>query len=147
MFKNPFGSAGRIRRLEYGISYIIYFVYLSFLTLILDGTGLVKDGDTLAEVLILYFALSPGLWFIITQGAKRCHDRNNSGWWQVIPFYGFWMLFAPGDIGRNDYGVNPKALYYDLKDDDGPEQFTRERTDPTPIDDVDEYGIIKMQKP
>jgi len=52
----------------------------------------------------------------VAQAAKRCHDRNNSGWWKLIPFYGFWMLFADGDIGDNDYGENPKGLSYDFAD-------------------------------
>lgn len=59
---------------------------------------------------VLYIFLIPVYWFIWAQGAKRCHDRNNTGWFQIIPFYGFWMLFADGDYGENDYGPNPKGL-------------------------------------
>ncbi|WP_449437398.1 DUF805 domain-containing protein [Pedobacter steynii] len=76
------------------------------------------------------------VWFMLAQGAKRCHDRNNNGWWQFIPFYGFWMLFVPGDVGDNKYGPNPKGLNYDSMgeiNDHGIE----------PIDDVDEDEIIK----
>ena len=50
-----------------------------------------------------------GFWFMTAQGAKRCHDRNNSGWYQFIPLYGLWMLFADGDVGENDYGPDPKG--------------------------------------
>jgi len=49
------------------------------------------------------------LWFIWTQGAKRCHDRGNSGWYMFISFYGFWMLFADSEYGANEYGENPRA--------------------------------------
>ena len=52
--------------------------------------------------------LVPYFWFIWAQGAKRCHDRGNSGWYQIIPFYGLWMLFAEGEIGTNEYGNSPK---------------------------------------
>ncbi|MHA4894658.1 DUF805 domain-containing protein [Pedobacter sp. PWIIR3] len=67
-----------------------------------------------ATSIILFFLLTiPLFWFIFAQGAKRCHDRGNEGWWQFIPLYGFWMLFADGDIGRNEYEASPKKLPYD----------------------------------
>ena len=113
MFKNPFSIQGRIRRLEYGLSYIIYFVYLFLEIIILTVGGLIGDIDNPRDTITLYLLASPAIWFMIAQGAKRCHDRNNSGWWQLIPFYGFWMLFADGDIGPNDYGGNPKGLNYE----------------------------------
>ena len=51
----------------------------------------------------------PLLWFLYAQGAKRCHDLGNSGWWQIIPFYIFWLLFQDGQTGVNKYGNNPKG--------------------------------------
>src|SRR5690606_12715600 len=103
MFQNPFSLNGRIRRLEYGLSYLIYCIYLVAEIVILTSGGIIKESDEPGNMLIFYLVASPAIWFLITQGAKRCHDRNNSGWWQLIPFYGFWMLFADGDIGPNDY--------------------------------------------
>jgi uncharacterized membrane protein YhaH (DUF805 family) len=47
---------------------------------------------------------------MLAQGAKRCHDRNNSGWYQLIPFYFIWILFGDSDTGFNDYGPNPKGI-------------------------------------
>ncbi len=100
MFSNPFSFYGRIRRTEYGISFIIYLI-CSFLI----GFFIEVGGETALLMTIVYIPL---LWFFWAQGAKRCHDRNNSGWYQLIPFYGFWMLFAEGDPGSNDYGESPK---------------------------------------
>lgn len=99
MFKNVFSFDGRIRRLEFGLSAIIYFFYyfLAYLMAI---------SFDVADLLILF--LIPGLWFLWAQGAKRCHDMGNNGWFQIIPFYGLWMLFVEGDFGFNKYGVNPK---------------------------------------
>ena len=57
---------------------------------------------------ILGLAYIPLFWFLIAQGAKRCHDVNHSGWMQLIPFYGLWMLFQDGDNVTNSYGKNPK---------------------------------------
>lgn len=101
MFKNPFSFDGRIRRLEYGISYIIYFVALGTLSVIMEGN------EDYTFLLILYI---PILWFLFAQGAKRCHDRGNSGGYQIIPFYVLWMLFADSMYGENEYGKNPKGL-------------------------------------
>jgi uncharacterized membrane protein YhaH (DUF805 family) len=100
MFNNPFSFEGRIRRTEYGISFIIYFFCALIINLIIQAGG--------EEVVILGLAYIPLLWFLWAQGAKRCHDRNNNGWYQIIPFYIFWLLFAEGDLAYNDYGVSPK---------------------------------------
>jgi uncharacterized membrane protein YhaH (DUF805 family) len=96
MFKNPFSFDGRIRRTEYGLSVLIYgFTYATILAL----------AGELALILMI-----PMLWFIWAQGAKRCHDVGNSGWWQLIPFYGLWLLFQDGQPGSNNYGENPKGV-------------------------------------
>ncbi len=105
LFQHPFSFKGRIRRLEYGISYIIYIVYAFIASLIASLTiEALEEGF----VIILYALLIPAIWFMLAQGAKRCHDRGNSGWWQLIPFYWLWMLFAEGDKCSNEYGNNPK---------------------------------------
>lgn len=102
MFKNPFSFDGRIRRLEYGLSYLIYFSVL----LLFDFTMGNGEIDSVIEMVIII----PLLWLLLAQGAKRCHDMGNSGWYQLIPFYGLWMLFADGESGNNQYGPNPKGI-------------------------------------
>jgi len=96
MFAAPFSFDGRIRRTEYGISLIIYAIAASIINVIAKGSA------------ILGLCYIPMLWFLWAQGAKRCHDRSASGWYQIIPFYVFWMLFAEGDSHDNSYGPNPK---------------------------------------
>jgi uncharacterized membrane protein YhaH (DUF805 family) len=98
MFKNPFSFEGRIRRSEYGISVIIYSICYAIIS-----------GIALAGAEFIFLALIPLFWFIIAQAAKRCHDRGNSGWWQLIPLYGLWLLFADSEPGTNEYGENPKG--------------------------------------
>jgi uncharacterized membrane protein YhaH (DUF805 family) len=101
MFKQPFSFDGRIRRTEFGLSYIIYIV-----AAVVIGALMSIDGSF--SLLGLLFI--PAIWFLLAQGAKRCHDRGNSGWYLLIPFYVFWMLFADSDIGSNEYGLNPKGI-------------------------------------
>jgi uncharacterized membrane protein YhaH (DUF805 family) len=102
MFKNPFSFEGRIRRTEYGLSYIFYTVTILLISSVAGTIG--KGGE------YLNFAIIPAIWFILAQGAKRCHDRGNSGWYLIIPFYVLWMLFADSQYGENEYGPNPKGI-------------------------------------
>ena len=96
MFKKPFSFEGRIRRTEYGITVIIYTILSSIMQV------------AVIEIPFLFIFFIPMLWFYIAQGAKRCHDRGNSGWYQIIPFYSLWMLFGNSDVGENEYGPRPK---------------------------------------
>lgn len=77
MFRHPFSFHGRIRRMEYGISCIIV--------------------GCPAMILLSW-------WLFFAQGAKRCHDLGRSGWWQLIPFYPLFLLFAEGNKAVNKYG-------------------------------------------
>ncbi|HMG84041.1 MAG TPA: DUF805 domain-containing protein [Ferruginibacter sp.] len=102
MFKNPFSFNGRIRRTEYCLSIIIYVIVVSIIQLIASrGTWF---------AIIAGLGAIPLVWFLIAQGAKRCHDRGNSGWYQIIPFYSLWMMFANSEHGINEYGLNPKGI-------------------------------------
>lgn len=101
MFSNPFSFSGRIRRLEYGISFII----VAFLSSLINV--LIEDSYELAWLFLAYIPL---YWFFFAQGAKRCHDMGQSGWFQIIPFYPLWMIFRKGEAGiSNKHGINPKV--------------------------------------
>ena len=104
MFKNPFSFEGRIRRTEFGLSFIIYLV--AYMIVAAIGAAAARDGGGV----IILLGMIPLLWFLWAQGAKRCHDVGNSGWWQLIPFYAFWLLFQDGQYGSNQYGENPKGI-------------------------------------
>lgn len=99
MFSAPFSSIGRIRRLEYVLSFVVNFLFITALTYIL--------GRTIMAIIGLGVGIASA-WFLLAQGAKRCHDLDHSGWCQLIPFYILWMIFAEGTSGRNSFGDSPK---------------------------------------
>lgn len=115
MFKAPFSFDGRIRRTEYGLSLIInavstLIIQLMVVGLVQSSTNSYSSSDRSGVAFLLIIFLFPFLWFVWAQGAKRCHDLGNSGWWQLIPFYGLWLLFEDGQSGANQYGDNPKGI-------------------------------------
>ena len=100
MFKNPFSFEGRIRRTEYVLSYIISMFFLGL-------ASFMSSPSIISLIGLLIFSII-AYWFLFSQGAKRCHDLGNNGWWQLIPFYILWLMFSKGDLEDNKYGVNPK---------------------------------------
>jgi len=99
MFKNMFSFYGRIRRTEFCLSLLIFWVGYVLILIFSEGF----DGE---KIVLLGFI--PLIWFRLTQAAKRCHDLGNSGWWQLIPFYVFWLMFQEGSRLTNEYGESPK---------------------------------------
>lgn len=103
MFKRPFSFNGRIRRTEYCLSFLIYMIWNVVVNVMMET----PDPSVEASVFVL-ISFIPMIWFLWAQNAKRCHDRGNSGWYQLIPFYFLVLLFGDGDEGENEYGDNPK---------------------------------------
>jgi uncharacterized membrane protein YhaH (DUF805 family) len=102
MFQRPFSFKGRIRRTEYCLSYLICLIYFLPMN--------IMNEDEINEYFATFWLmlLIPMMWFLYAQGAKRCHDRDNSGWYQIIPYYFLWMMFAAGDDKENRYDESPK---------------------------------------
>lgn len=107
MFSAPFSFKGRIRRLEYFLSLLIFCISVGLLISIFDELGLDEEG---------LFFLIPSFWFFVAQTAKRLHDCWMSGWLQLIPYFNIiliiFIIFRDGKIGDNEYGSNPKGLNY-----------------------------------
>jgi TonB family protein len=75
--------------------------------------------------------------FLFIQGAKRMHDINRSGWIFFAPFYNIYLSTFPGDIGNNDYGIDPqlrkKVTYFDeLESQVDPTHPSSVESDPIP---------------
>lgn len=112
---NYFSFSGRIRRLHYGLrvllaslaSVIIVIIWV-FSTSINPDTG--QNDISTFGALFVCLTCFVTIWFALATNAKRCHDLNKNGWWQLIPFYGFVLLFAEGTHGPNNYGDDPKSI-------------------------------------
>lgn len=99
MFNNIFSFNGRINKTEYSISILIVVV----------GFTLLELFQFPKNITYLKLVLNLVIWFfLIAQGAKRCHDIGNNGWFQFIPFYIVYLMFANSQFGRNYYGESPR---------------------------------------
>ncbi|HMI03698.1 MAG TPA: DUF805 domain-containing protein [Pedobacter sp.] len=103
MFKNPFSFKGRIRRTEFWLTVMIYWVLVFVLAYVIDNS--VSEETSLVGVLLLVALI----WFVFAQSTKRCHDLGRNGLWMFMPFYFIRMLFIEGGVRSNKYGANPKG--------------------------------------
>ena len=120
MFKAPFSFNGRIRRMEYFLSFLVGGLIFGIAFFLGVGTALFgaasNSGSGLGVgVLIGFIALIADIWFSLAQYVKRLHDTDKSGWLillSLIPVVNFalalYMLFADGTVGPNRYGLDPK---------------------------------------
>jgi uncharacterized membrane protein YhaH (DUF805 family) len=109
-FRNYVGFSGRAARSEFW--YWMLFVLLAgIVTGILD-VAIFPDnelGPLNAAATVIFFL--PGL----AVGARRLHDRDYSGWWQLIALTGIGMIVLivwfclPGTPGPNRFGPDPLA--------------------------------------
>lgn len=105
-FRRAFLDSGRIGCKEYAFSWIIVNVVELIFALKIMNDPFSSEIDILVLCLIEIIAFP----FMLTQGAKRCHDLGNSGWYQFIPFYFFWLMFQKPDLEPNQYGsINSDA--------------------------------------
>lgn len=103
---------GRVGRLSYFAALFgglfAFFIPIIFLRII----GVDVDTAFNSPIIIFCYAIFYiAYWYIsLTVGAKRCHDLGHSGWFQLIPFYGFVMLFSFGDGDDNEYGYEDDGI-------------------------------------
>ncbi|WP_073851813.1 DUF805 domain-containing protein [Pontibacter flavimaris] len=106
---NIFSFSGRIRRTEYAVTQIALSAVVGLIFMVFGASLLAGESAAIGATLFLGVAMLLASWVSLASGAKRCHDRGNSGFFQLIPFYGLWMLFGDGDHGSNGYGSDPKG--------------------------------------
>jgi uncharacterized membrane protein YhaH (DUF805 family) len=97
--KNYANFEGRARRKEYW-GFILFFMVIYFaLFVIMSVTQTPAIG-----ILIILFYLGSFIP-IIAVTCRRMHDTGKSGWFQLIPIYGFVLTFLDGDQGSNEFGT------------------------------------------
>ena len=112
--ENIFSFTGRIRRRDFA---------LTCLAALIAQAVCIIFGELYTGYFSPYFLYLLPIkvqYVIYAQGAKRCHDRGHSGWYQFIPLYILWMLFSDGEASHNKYGPSPKS-YRSLSDNTTPE--------------------------
>ena len=93
--------------------YLLRGLILSFLDGILSAiSNALGSSHSDSFMIIIFYLILLGLYLVtwyssITIGIRRCHDRGNSGWWLLVPFYGIFIIFAKGNDGPNAYGPDP----------------------------------------
>ena len=91
---------GRARRSEYW-----YFVlFNSIIFYILLYIGRTYDFPLLGMIYYIGFLIP---FFAVA--VRRMHDVGKSGWYCLIPIYGFILSVTDGDEGTNQYGPDPKS--------------------------------------
>lgn len=102
MFTAVFSFKGRIRRLEFGLTYLAYWFFC------LPMNVLSEDEISAGFASIWLLLLIPVVWILLAQRTKRCHDLGYSGWWQLVPFFDLLLIFSKGEPQINQYGAPAK---------------------------------------
>ncbi len=119
-----FSFEGRISRSTWWMKYFLpvlgISIALNILDMILGTMWVIAPADPYtgmpeqsAGILSMIFGLV-SIWIGLAAGAKRLHDRNKSGWWQLlwlVPIIGWiWMFvllgFLRGTVGPNRFGAD-----------------------------------------
>ncbi len=107
-----FSTQGRISRSQFfwGQVFVTVLAGVFFLLLIFILSPPDLSGAFASAVLLLHLILLSS-WPMLALATKRCHDRDKSGWYQLLNFvpllniyYTIEMLFFRGSEGTNRYG-------------------------------------------
>lgn len=112
-----FSFEGRINRAAYWLWYFVPAVVVTIVAAILDevaGTHFYLDPQTPLGMIGTAVGIFL-LWPMLAAGAKRLHDRDKSGWLQLIyliPIIGaiwafIYLGFLKGTTGANRFGPDP----------------------------------------
>ena len=111
-YKKYGNFSGRASRSEYWYFYLFLTLVNIPVTILFETANIQIESMDLILTLVLVFNIA-SLVPIIAVTARRLHDVNLSGWWQLIvitiigmiPYYYF--LIKKGDEGDNRFGSNP----------------------------------------
>ncbi|MBU2995118.1 DUF805 domain-containing protein [Cellulophaga baltica] len=101
---------GRSRRKEYWMFYL-FSTIISVVLSIIDGAVLGLEGFGINSIYSLGILIPT-----LAVGVRRMHDVGKSGWFLLIPFYNLYLLCTNGEVGPNQYGLDPKNPDSELND-------------------------------
>jgi uncharacterized membrane protein YhaH (DUF805 family) len=97
--------SGRASRAEYWWFMLFIMLCAMIINAIVAPFAGANAGASVASVFLLAMLVPT-----FAVGARRLHDMNSSGWWQLLHFTGIgalaltiWMIF-PGTLGANRFG-------------------------------------------
>jgi uncharacterized membrane protein YhaH (DUF805 family) len=95
---------GRARRKEFWM-FVLFFSLGSWA--ILFVAVLMGKDVTTATMLAYVFQLALGIPQVAV-AVRRMHDLDRSGWFFLIPLYGYYLACLDGTEGDNRFGPDPK---------------------------------------
>ena len=112
LFARPFSFRGRITRLEFLLSHLVFALlglvgYMASVYTELATLWVGQDAAQTVHHRIMLGALAVACWVYTAQGIKRSHDTGKTGWLFYIPFYNIALLFRRGQTDVNRYGTAP----------------------------------------
>ena len=106
--KNYTNFSGRTTRKDYWL-FVLFYLIFSFVAGLIDGFfGLYNyeaDYGLISGIYILFMFIP-----VIAVEIRRNHDANRSGWFILLPFYNFYLLFVPTHPEENDWGPVPASI-------------------------------------
>jgi uncharacterized membrane protein YhaH (DUF805 family) len=117
--KRYFDFSGRSRRKEFWLFWLFWVISFYVIMYLDSALGLGGTSSGYAENGSVGFQMTGGIltWVYfaatiipyIAVAVRRMHDQDKSGWFILIPIYGFILLFIEGTRGPNRFGPDPKA--------------------------------------
>jgi uncharacterized membrane protein YhaH (DUF805 family) len=117
--KRYFDFSGRSRRKEFWLFWLFWIIGFFVIMYLDSALGLGGTSSGYAEGGSVGFQMTGGIltwvYFAATiipyfaVAIRRMHDQDKSGWFILIPIYGFILLFIEGTRGPNRFGPDPKA--------------------------------------
>ena len=97
---------GRARRKEYWTFFLVNLIVGFALGFVEGMIGFHRtSGSSVLGNLYSLAILLPS----IAVGVRRMHDVGKSGWYLLFPIYNLILACTAGDVGENQYGLDPKA--------------------------------------
>ena len=94
-FKKYATFTGRATRSEFWF----FALFTLIVQLLANAIGIAAGSEAIIWLVYLVFFIPT-----IAVTVRRMHDVDKSGWFQLIPIYGFVLAVTPGTVGSNRFG-------------------------------------------